>query len=280
MTGGRASLIWLVLLAAGVALFAGLWLLPHLSQVTEQTDTLSRLEDDSRQLAARVEELTRELSVTLAPTDEAPPGVDPQLARAEARARGAEAKRLEEIRLLAETQKKLDEATLALDDLNARFEKQASELHEAREQNRMLTESRADLKEQLSHANRVVNALQAELKRTSDRIVKLETRNRSLREENRESEKTIAHWKKALDELEGLHRRREDLLSNIVHRYRSVADEYRTVALRINNPEQYGPTQGVDLSRIQNALSLAGEDLNEVRSLNDRAARLERDLSN
>jgi len=272
-------LIWLILLGAGIAVFAGLWLLPHLSRVAEQSQALELLEREGQQLSQQVEELTHELNDLLSAPEEKRETADPRISDAMNQARQEQAKRLEEIRLLADTQNKLDDAILTIDELEARIEELSTSVTRLEDEKKLLADSEADLRESLSNSNRVVEAMRAELKGNSDRLVKLEVRNRSLRQGNRDAENKAQAAQKLTRELENLYRRRDDLLTNIVRRYREIADQYRSGALQINNPDQFGPAQGVDLSRIQNALSLAEEDLNQLDALNSRAARLQRQLS-
>ncbi len=76
---------------------------------------------------------------------------------------------------------------------------------------------------------------------------------------------------KISDDFDDLNRRRDQYMTNVLRRYREVTDLYRTLSLR-----QEGPRD--DLSRIQNAISLAEEDMRQLQSLNAQARRLQRDL--
>ncbi len=280
MTGGRASLIWLVVLAAGIALYAGVWLMPHLRQVSQESESLTQLEVEGRHLAARVEELTREVNRLLArPTGQPEPRVQNRSGRADARLQQETAKRLEYARLLGETRDRLSEADSTIAGLKSRIEKLEASLARLTEQNRSLAESAADLKQQLDRANRVIEAMKTQLKDGSELTAKLEARNRALREENRQAEQRLARTAKLIRDLENIQRRRENLLTSIVRRYREVTDEYRSASLRLSNPGQSDEAVGVELSRIQSAVSLAEEDLRELRSLNARAARIRKQLT-
>jgi chromosome segregation ATPase len=279
MTGGRASLIWLLLVGVGMALFAGAWLVPHLNRVSEQTEALNRLETEGQQLAQRVEDLTRELNVLLSAPgqgEEAPPS---GLAAAQALARSEQAKRLEEVRLLAESQDKLLEATLTADELSARIAQLETNIARIEVEKKLLADSETDLKDQLARSNRVVEAMRSELKGNSDRLVKLELRDRQLREQNAGFEDKLGRSGKLMQDLEDLYRRRDDLLTNIVRRYREIADEYRTVTLGGGDPDQSRSAESTGLSRIQHTLSLVDEDLRQFESLNARAERIRKELS-
>jgi len=280
MTGGRASLIWLIVLAACIALFAGIWLVPHLHRVIEQTETLTRLESEGAQLAARVEDLTRQLSETLSSPEEQP-GLSSRdiVAAREAVRQAEEVKRLEQVRQLAATEEKLNNAALTIDELQAKIADLTKSIAELHEDNRILQEKEQELNDQLQRSNRVVEAMRQEMKGNSDLLVKVESRNRQLREQNKEVETEKAKVAQLLRNLENLHRRREALLTNIQQRFSEVADDYRNVAVSVPNPEQASPNQGVDLSRIQNALTLSDDDLRQLRTLNDRAQRIREELA-
>jgi chromosome segregation ATPase len=279
MTGGRASLIWLVLVGVAVALFAGAWLVPHLNRVSEQTEALNRLETEGQQLAQRVEDLTRELNDLLSASGQEEVPQPPGLEAAQALARAEQAKRLAEVRLLGETQDRLQEATLTADELSARIAQLETSITRIEEEKKLLAESEADLKDQLARSNRVVEAMRSELKGNSDRLIKLELRDRQLREQNAEFEDKLNRAGKLTRDLEDLYRRRDDLLTNIVRRYREIADEYRTVVLSGSGPDQSRSAERTDLSRIQHALSLADEDLQQFETLSSRAERIRKELS-
>ncbi len=279
MTGGRASVFWLIGLAAGIALFAGIWLVPHLHRVAEQSDTLARLESEGEALSSRVRDLTQELNGILAGTDDQPGLVQPDVSKiAERIRREEEAKRLEHVRQLAATEAKLEEARLTIDELTAKVEGLQAQVASLEEDNRILADKEQDLIDQLERSNRVVEAIRSEMQGTTDRMVRVETRNRTLREQNRELEDQAAKTRRLVLEIENVQRRREALLTNISRRFRDVADEFRAVALGLNSADREAE-QSVDLSRIQNVLTLADEDLRQLESLNTRASQLQQQLS-
>jgi chromosome segregation ATPase len=279
MTGRRASLIWLVLLGAAIGLFAGLWLLPVVHRLTAQAEAIDRLEQEGERLAAQVESLTQELSRRLAGSAPAPTRAGDEVEAARAEARAEAARRLEDVRRLTGLQQNLEEANTALADARGRIADLEAAVAHAAEENKLLRESEADLKEQLARSSRVVEAMRAELKGNTDRLVKLEARNRSLIDQNEEFQQTRRRIDRLTQELEGLYKRREDLLSEILRRSRDVSDEYRNLALQLSSFDRGGAESTLDLSRIQNALSLADEDLRQLRSLDARAARIQSELA-
>ena len=278
MTGRRTSLIWLGVLAITLGVFAGAWLLPRLNRMAEQSLMLNRLETERQEMAARVEELTGRLNDLLL-GESAEPETAPAAGTSPAAHFGEETKRrLEEIRFLAETQDRLTEAVTTIEDLQLRVEQLREESAGATEQNKLLAASEQDLADRLASSNRIVEAMEAELKTNSDRLVKLEVRNRNLRKENKEAGDKIARSSKLVRDLENVYRRQEALMTSILRRYREVNDQYRSAALELTNSEGYTRTAGVDVSRIQNAITLAEQDLSQLRGLNAQAARIRKQL--
>ncbi len=279
MTGGRASLIWLALLACGVGLFAIAWLTPHLQRIADQSESLGRLELEGEQLAARVQELTTELNRLLA-GEESPERVPPEeLDAARAGLQAEKARRLRDVRLLAETQRELEEARLTIAELQAKVEDLQDAVRRLESRNRALAEAEAALREQLERSSRVIAAMRAELKSNQERLVKLEARNRTLREQNQKLSRRIERTGTLLTNLERLQRRRENILANIARRYREVSDEYRALALRLGTADERDTEQSLDLGRMENALSLADEDFRTLETLQARANRILEELS-
>lgn len=278
MTGRRASLIWLVASSTVLGVFALAWLAPRLNRMTEQAQTLNRLETEGRDLGARAEDLARELGNLLsgegagsAPAPApvalvAPPGPEDM------------ARRLAEVRLLAETQDRLAETTATIEDLGQRLRDLEAVVAQTTTQNEALSASEQALKDRLAGSGRIVEALHVELDTNSDRLAKLGARNRSLRKQNTEAENKIARSSKLLRDLENVRRRQETLLTSILRRYNEVNDEYRSATLKMNSPLQGTPTAGVDLSRIRNAITLAEEDLRQFRNLSVQAGRIQKQL--
>ena len=274
MTGGRASLIWLVAVACGVGVFAMAWLAPHLERIAEQSESLGRLEREGEELAARVDELTAELNRLLAGEKTAAEIPPEELDAIRAGLQAEKARRLRDVRLLAETQKQLEEARLTIAELQGKIEDLQAAVSQLENRNRALAEAEASLREQLERSSRVIAAMRAELKSNQERLVKLEARNRRLREENQKLSRRIERTRKLLASLERLQRRRENILANIARRYREVSDEYRALALRLGTAEQRAAEQSLDLGRIENALSLADEDFRTLETLQARAGRI------
>jgi chromosome segregation ATPase len=180
--------------------------------------------------------------------------------------------RLDLIRTLGDTQQKLAAANASLDDLHraaANFEARVAEL--TRETVR-LGRTEAELKDRLDTQSRLVAALQVENRTRADRLLELETTLARLRQRKDDSANRLAPVLQASAEIEELSRRREVHLTSILRRYREVTDLYRNLTLRAESPSG-------DISRVQNAISLADEEMKQIESINAQTAQLQRKLA-
>jgi len=134
------------------------------------------------------------------------------------------------------------------------------------------------LREQLEMAMTKAADLESERKSVGARVAQLETANAELRKKQDDSARRLAQLRKIADSMEDLSRRRESYLHNIFNRYREATDLFRTLALRLDSLRDGTAAGGNELSRIQNAVSLADEDLRQLRALNARANDIQKDL--
>jgi chromosome segregation ATPase len=278
MSGRRASLLWLVALLGAIAVFVPLWMIPRMRWTAEQQRQLERLAAERAELAARVDQLSRDLEQLREAAGQPrlegarPAGAEAALTEQE------RAKRLEQVRLLAAAQEKLAQAASTIVALEERVHELEQAVAKITEENKRLVASEADLTGRLESANRVIETMQEELKSNSGRLVRLETQNRSLNQRYADAQKKLTRAAELLKELEAVQRRQEALLSGLLQRYREVNDQLRSSALRRSNTEEQGQASGVDLSRIENLVSLAEEDLRQLQSLNARASRIRNEL--
>lgn len=185
--------------------------------------------------------------------------------------------RLEYIRLLSETEEKLRQAQATIQELQIRLEDFDARVRGAGEETESLRRKAEELTERLDTSNRLILALQTEMKSRNTRLAQLELQNKELRKKNDDLERRQERIDKAREELDEIQRRREMYLANILRRYREVTDVYRGLALRLDNPRDVasaGAPLTTDIARIQNAITLADEDLRQIRALNEREERL------
>jgi|YNPMSStandDraft_1061717.scaffolds.fasta_scaffold21171_3 chromosome segregation ATPase len=278
MSGRRASLIWLIVLLSALAVLVPVWLVPRLRWTSEQRRELERLASERTELAAKVDELSRDLERLRTATAPEPPEGESAARAAAALTEEERARRLEQVRLLAAAQEKLAQAASTIVSLEERVHELEQAVARITEENKRLAASEADLTERLASSNRIVESMREELKSNAARLVRLETQNRSLNENYREAQKKLTRAAELLRDLEGIHQRQEALLAGLLQRYREINDQLRSSALRRSNLEEREPAGGLDLSRIDNIVSLAEEDLRQLQSLNARAARIRNEM--
>jgi chromosome segregation ATPase len=178
-----------------------------------------------------------------------------------------------------------------IDDLREQMQEQARELSASKDaaaraaaaaeaeaaERRKLAAQIDDLREDIQAARRLTDAVQAELKVKSDRLIKSETSERLLQDRATKAEAAASRVAGATREMEDLNRRREAYLTTLMRRYREVGDLYRNFTLNAQTAETPGNAlQAGDLSRIQNAIQQAEDDLRQLQALNARVAQLAR----
>lgn len=137
----------------------------------------------------------------------------------------------------------------------------------------------AALKEKVDDLGRQFAALQKAAEAKDARVAALEAAQRTLAVKAEETGRNGAKWRKLTDDLEDVARRREALVTNLATRYREASDTLRTLSLQLENRGAGAASGPNDLSRIQNAVTLAEEDLRQLRNLTTRARQLQKDLA-
>jgi chromosome segregation ATPase len=192
-----------------------------------------------------------------------------------------EAFRADAERRVASLQEELKQALAKADKFDLRAQQLDLQLHELTAENKRLAASEHEVSEDLSRANRVVNALEAQLKAKNERMVQLEVANAKLKEDHGADAQRANEFARLAQELQEVHRRREVYLTSLLRRYREVTDQYRSLSAVVD-PRRDTETPAVnstDIARIQQAISMAEDDLRQVNSLNAQAQRIQRQLA-
>jgi chromosome segregation ATPase len=256
-----------VLIAAIALGGAALWIPRYLASRSSQPLAMEKIEAENRELRARAERLAVEAEAARRGASAPPPQVTATPpAGHEALPPGA----LDQARLLISLREKLASTQSTIDDLQLRIQQLEGQVEHWRDENGKLAASEREMNDQLGAANRVVDAVQAELRAKQTRLTQMEVSFTKLREDNRAASARSAEMAGAASELEDMNRRRESQLNVVLRRYREITEQYRAWAGRIENDS----SAGADLARIQNAISLAEEDLRQLSALNAQAARL------
>lgn len=164
-----------------------------------------------------------------------------------------------------------------LDALNANLE---SEIKTLTADNRRANAAREDLEQTVSDANQTIVALRAELKANVARLARLESVSARLQEQATIGKQSGADVHKSIAELEGIFRRREMYLNNILSRYKEITEQYRALSgVRDSRPDGEASRSTIaEISRIQNTITLAEEDLKQIQVLTGQAASLQKKL--
>ena len=275
MSRPRLVSICLALIVGAAALSIALLVLSRRAiRIGEQSREIERLAAENRQLRSQSEQLAQETERLLQQLGERTAEAEPP-AQIAGKAR-LPAATLEAVRTLGQLRETLATANSTADQLRNRVLDLQAEVEKAREQNRELVAREDDLREQLSGANRLVEAQQAELKAKNDRLKPLQTSYAALRDENQRNKERISSISAWAAELEDISRRREAYLNNILRRYRELTEQYRSLAARMESPGETPAPSGAEVARIQNAISMAEEDLRQLTDLNTQAARLQK----
>lgn len=180
---------------------------------------------------------------------------------------------LETARLLEERTNELAEARKAREAVDAQVKQLEARVQSLTEEMEKLSAAEKSVREQLEASGKRVASLEGELKTRDERLQRAELSIRDLRQQGDDRGRRAAQLAKISDDFDDLNRRRDTYVTNLMRRYREVTDLYRTLSLRQETP---GPRD--DLSRIQNAISLAEDDLKQLQALNAQARRLQKDL--
>ena len=176
--------------------------------------------------------------------------------------------RQELVKLLNEKNEQLAESGKSLADLDLKYQELGAKVAELMDQSQRLAASEKSLQERVDISSRLVENLQTELRTRDTRLAQVEVANQELRKKSDEAARKAARLTRSNDEMEELARRREVYITGILRRYREVTDMFRQLSLRQDSPRD------TDLSRIQNAVTLADEDLRQLHALNAQMARL------
>lgn len=183
------------------------------------------------------------------------------------------------IRAIEELRTQVGELTRELSTARDEAARSSVRVTEAISEAAKAREALLEAREDAQAARRVADAVQAELKVKSDRLVRVETESRLAQERMAKAESASTKLTAAARELEEINRRRDGYLNTLLRRYRDVTDLFRSVSLNAQTSDAAGAGGGFqagDLSRIQNAMQQAEDDLRQVQSLNARAAQLTR----
>ncbi len=176
--------------------------------------------------------------------------------------------RQELTRLLDENNSKISGFESSLRELRERLSDLEAQLAQSSKERDQLTASRKEIEERLDTANRMAELLRAQGRGREERLAQAEVSAQELRKQGEENVRNLAKLGELTTQLDDLSRRRDAYLNNVLRRFREATELFRTLGLRTDDP---------NLTRIQQAIGAADEDLRQIQALGAQAARLQKD---
>jgi hypothetical protein len=180
------------------------------------------------------------------------------------------ATRQEMIRLLDEKNARIAAGEAAQRELREKLSDFETRLAQTKAENEQLTASQKEMKEQLDTATRLAESMRDLTRGREERLAQTEVSNQDLRKRSEEAVRKLAKLGELTTQMDDVGRRREVYLNNVLRRYREATELFRALALRLDNP---------DLSRIQQTITAADEDLRQIQALNAQSTRIQKDLA-
>jgi len=238
-------------------------------------DNIAALSRENGQLLRRVDDLTRaqaapaseppSIPATSAPRVVADPAASEALSAAEQQLR-----RLHDS--LAQSSAEATRLQGKVSDLESRVETEA-------ETNRRLSAALEEERKNLADASQALETLRAQWKAGGARLADLESLNAKLKEEAAAGRQSSSQTQQTLSDLQNIFHRREMYLSSILRRYKEITEQYRAMSgVRDGRDRDAAPLNSAEVSRIQNSIALAEEDLKQISALNAQAERLQKKL--
>lgn len=140
-----------------------------------------------------------------------------------------------------------------------------------------LQKQQADSKTQMEDLQKKLDAALAQSDIARQRVAALEADNAKDSAADTTRASQVAH---AVAGLQDLERRRDVYLTSILRRYRDITGEFRAMSsmLDTSHDPSSGACSSTALSRIQNAVNSAEDDMRQLSELNARSQKLEKQL--
>jgi chromosome segregation ATPase len=147
-----------------------------------------------------------------------------------------------------------------------------------------LQKQQADSQAQLDDLQKKLDAALTQSDIARNRVAALEADNAKLTAQTAAAGSQANDVARVLASLQDLDRRREGYLTSILRRYRDISSDFRAMSSMLdtshdpNRDSNAGACGGAVLSRIQNAVSSAEDDLRQISDLNARTQKLAKQL--
>jgi chromosome segregation ATPase len=177
--------------------------------------------------------------------------------------------------------RELGEAQANIKELQAQLSNSSDEREKAlASANELHQKERADWQSQLDALKQQLDSAQAEAQASRPRLAALEADNAKLKSDISEGSARAAELGRVVANLQDLDRRRDAYLTSIMRRYRDITSQFRAMSgmLDSSRDPKSSALNDAALTRIQNAVSLADDDLRQLSELNAQARQLEKKL--
>ncbi len=269
-------LIWLgIPLIAVVILVSSIAIVWEARTVTSLQEELAGRARENGQLRRRLDDLTRAPAVVSA---EPPPAPAARVARPDASGLTADALAVAEqhVQRLRES---LTQSSAEVTRLQAKSADLESRIESATADNHRLSAELDDGRRNLADASQTIETLRSQLKASAGQMADLQTANSRLKEEASAGKQSAVQAQQTVTDLENVFRRRDMYLNDILRRYKEITEQYRAMSgVRDSRDREATPAGSAEISRIQNTIALAEEDLKQIYALNAQAQRLQKKL--
>jgi hypothetical protein len=174
----------------------------------------------------------------------------------------------------------LADANASMARLQSRLDEAEARIQELAVDNKRLAASEADLTPSLATANQTVDVLQKELKSLRDHSTQIEIAYQKLRDQTGADGQKLAQLQQLAADMLEIQQRRETYLTGIVRRYKQITEQYRSLGGVLQDQRTGTPAAGsTEMARIQDAISLAEEDLRQLSNLDAQALRIQKKMA-
>jgi DNA repair exonuclease SbcCD ATPase subunit len=176
----------------------------------------------------------------------------------------------------------LTEARASITQLQSQLgvstDQNAKELASAEEANR---KREVELHGRLDALQKELDSVQAESQASRERVAALEAEKAKLLGDNPGGPDRTAAFRRVAASLQDLDQRRDVYLTSIMRRYRDITSQFRAMSGMLDSSRNPNTStfNSEALTRIQDAISQADDDLRQLSDLNARARQLEKNLS-
>jgi chromosome segregation ATPase len=162
--------------------------------------------------------------------------------------------------------------------LAAATDEHTKELANAEERNR---KQQVDWQGRLDAMQKALDSAQAESQASRERVAALEVEKAKLLGNNPEGPERTAEIRRVAASLQDLDQRRDVYLTSIMRRYRDITSQFRAMGGMLDSSRNPNSSSfnSEALARIQDAISLADDDLRQLSDLNAQARQLEKKLA-